>query len=70
MALLGILAGWAGTILAKRVIHEFYPTLAVKLTVEWALWAALLAFAGALLGGLYPAIRAAQADPVDALGYE
>ncbi len=70
MALLGILAGWAGTILAKRVIHEFYPTLAVKLTVEWALWAALLAFAGALLGGLYPAIRAAQADPVDALAYE
>ena len=70
MALLGIVAGWAGTILAKRAINEFYPTLSVKLTVEWALWAALLAMVGALLGGLYPAVRAAQADPMDALSYE
>ncbi|MCZ6515440.1 MAG: FtsX-like permease family protein, partial [Acidobacteria bacterium] len=66
----GIVAGWAGTVMAKQMINEFFPQIAVHLSVEWALWAALLAMTGGLLGGIYPAVRAAQADPVDALAYE
>jgi putative ABC transport system permease protein len=70
LALIGILAGIAGTILARRLILASLPTLSVDLSVEWALRAAGLAIAGTLVGAFYPALRAAQLDPVDALAYE
>ena len=70
LALIGILAGIAGTILARRLILASFPTLSVDLSVEWALRAAGLAIAGTLVGAFYPALRAAQLDPVDALAYE
>ncbi len=71
LSLLGIVAGFAGTLIARRIISTSFPTLPVDLTDGW--WwfrAALLAFAGSLLGGFYPALRAAQLDPIDALAYE
>ena len=70
LALIGILAGIAGTILARRLILASFPTLSVDLSVVWALRAAGLAIAGTLVGAFYPALRAAQLDPVDALAYE
>ena len=70
LALAGILAGFTGTLVAKKLILASFPTLSVDLTMEWAMWAALLAVSGTLLGAFYPALRAAQLDPVDALAYE
>ncbi len=67
---IGIVAGYVGTILARKVIIAWFPTLTVELTVDWAVWAALLALAGSLFGAFYPALRAASLDPVDALAYE
>jgi putative ABC transport system permease protein len=32
--------------------------------------AALIAVVGAMLGAVYPAFKAAQKDPIDALAYE
>lgn len=70
LSAIGILAGYAGTLIARKLILKAFPTLSVDLTFEWALWAALLAIAGTLIGAFYPALRAAQLDPVDALAYE
>ena len=70
LSLLGILVGYGGTWLARRVILVTFPTLTVELTIHWALWAGLLAIGGSLLGAFYPAIRAARLDPVDSLAYE
>ena len=52
------------------IVHQF-PTLRVlPLTWRWSLYAALIAIGGAMLGALYPAFKAAQKDPIDALAYE
>lgn len=70
LSVIGIAAGYAGTVIAQRVIHSTFPTLPVEISAEWQVRAALLALAGSLLGAFYPALRAAQLDPVDALAYE
>lgn len=70
LCLLGILAGYGGTVIARKIILEYFPTLSIDLTFEWALRAGLLAVVGSVLGAFYPALRAAQLDPVDALAYE
>jgi putative ABC transport system permease protein len=70
LCVIGILIGYGGTLLARRILHSAFPTLTVQLTVEWAVYAALLAIAGSVLGAFYPALRAASLDPVDALAYE
>ena len=66
----GIAAGIIGSVFAKRLILEAFPTLSVDLTADWGIRAAGLALAGSLIGAFYPALRAAQLDPVDALAYE
>jgi len=66
----GIAVGCVGTLGARKVLLASFPTLSVDLTVDWALRAATLALVGTLIGAFYPALRAAQLDPVDALAYE
>jgi putative ABC transport system permease protein len=70
ICVLGTLAGYAGTYLARKIVVASFPTLTVELTLHWAVYAAILAVVGSLVGAFYPALRAAQLDPVDALAYE
>jgi putative ABC transport system permease protein len=42
----------------------------VEFTPAWLLKAAIIAIIGAMVGALYPAFKAAQKDPIDALAYE
>jgi putative ABC transport system permease protein len=70
LSILGIIAGYGGTLVARKFIIATFPTLPVELTLHWASWAGLLAIAGSLLGAFYPAVRAARLDPVDSLAYE
>jgi putative ABC transport system permease protein len=70
LSVLGIVLGLAGSLVSKDVIHSAFPTLSVDLTLIWAFYAAVLAVVGSLVGGFYPALRAARLDPVDALAYE
>ena len=67
----GIIAGCIGTMAARRLVMMYFPTISVDpLDVAWVCRAVLLALGGALVGAFYPALRAAQLDPVDALAYE
>ncbi len=66
----GILLGLALTFAIKAGLNQKFPTLPFPVEGAWMLRTTLLAFIGALLGALYPAYKAAQKDPIDALAYE
>jgi putative ABC transport system permease protein len=70
LSAVGIIVGYGIAAIARKLILGTFPTLSIELTLEWALYAAILALAGSTLGAFYPALRAAQLDPVDALAYE
>jgi putative ABC transport system permease protein len=70
LAIGGVLLGLALTALGSLVINYRFPQTRVMWDNHWVLRAALIAIGGALLGGLYPALKAAQQDPIEALAYE
>ena len=70
LAAVGIVVGFAGSMVTSKAVLAFFPTITVDLTWDWRLYAACLALIGSVLGSFYPALRAAQLDPVDALAYE
>ncbi len=67
---LGAAAGIVFTLGARLWLASYHPLLTMQLSAGGAAKAALLALAGGILGALYPALRAARVDPVEALGYE
>lgn len=70
LAIVGIVAGTIISFVARRIILMELPTQRLFWSNEWVLRATAIALAGALLGALYPAFKAAQKDPIDALAYE
>jgi putative ABC transport system permease protein len=70
LAISGVLLGIAATYGLHALLMVKYPTFAFELTASWIGRGAVIAFAGALFGALYPAWMAARKDPIDALAYE
>jgi putative ABC transport system permease protein len=70
MVALGVVVGFAGTYGTTTLLHHTSPTLQIQIPGSWIGRSAVVALAGALAGAAYPALRAAQSDPVDALAYE
>jgi len=70
LAVLGICLGIAISYTARGAIVARFSTLRIMVTPEWILRATAIAIVGALLGAIYPALKAAQKDPIDALAYE
>jgi putative ABC transport system permease protein len=70
LALCGVVMGLVLTLAGSATINHLFPLHRMVWDAHWVLRAALIAIVGALLGGLYPALRAAQKDAIDALAYE
>jgi putative ABC transport system permease protein len=70
LTVVGIIAGFIGSLIMRKVFLALFPTLSIQLTWDWRLYSACLALIGSVVGAFYPALRAAQLDPVDALAYE
>jgi len=70
LVILGVAFGLASTYGLMALLHRTSPTLQIQIPPEWIGRAILVAIAGAFCGAAYPALRAAQSDPVDALAYE
>lgn len=70
LAIAGIVVGIILSFVTRRVIMFERPVLRLFWSNEWVLRATVIAVVGALAGALYPALKAAQRDPIDALAYE
>ncbi len=70
LAVAGIVVGIAVSLLARLGIEHRWPLVHIDRSNDWMLRATLIAIVGAALGALYPAYKAAQKDPIDALAYE
>ncbi len=70
LAIVGVILGIVATYALKVGLHAKFPTQNFEMTPSWVGLAVVIALAGALLGALYPAAKAARKDPIDALSYE
>jgi putative ABC transport system permease protein len=69
VSLLGVIVGVLLTFAARSVVMRV-TSLTVEIEPRWVLISLLVGLLGGSLGALYPALRAARQDAVDALSYE
>jgi putative ABC transport system permease protein len=70
LAVGGVLVGSIFSYIATIALTKKFPTLGMEWPWSWVGYATVLALVGALIGALYPAFKAAQKDPIDALAYD
>ncbi len=71
LAVLGCVIGIALSFLARASIVALKPaSLQIVSVPDWWPWAAMIAIAGALLGAIYPGLKAARQDAIEALSYD
>jgi putative ABC transport system permease protein len=70
LAVAGIVMGVAISLTARLAIQHRWPLVHIDRSNQWMVTAAVIAIVGAAAGAVYPAYKAAQKDPIDALAYE
>ena len=70
VCLAGALIGIGSSFLIARIIMAVFPTLTILITPDWITRAVIFAVLSGIIGSLYPSLKAAQQDPVEALAYE
>ena len=70
LAVSGIVLGIVVSFAARAALAQKFPLLQVVVAGNWIVRASVIAIVGAIAGALYPAFKAAQKDPIDALAYE
>lgn len=69
ISVIGLVAGFVVSLIAGFLIHKTYG-LVFEYSWTWAVVAAAIGVIGGIMGALYPALRASNLDPVNALAYE
>ncbi len=70
LAIVGTIAGILMTFGTQQLMHTFVPTMTQQTVPGWWPWAALIALVGSLIGAIYPGLKAARLDPIEALSYD
>jgi putative ABC transport system permease protein len=69
VSMLGVAVGVVLTLIARFFVMRV-TSLTIEIEPQWILISLLVGLIGGSLGALYPALRAARQDAVDALSYE
>ncbi len=70
LAIAGTIAGIIMTYGTRSLMAVFVPTMTTEIVYGWWPWAALISLAGSLVGALYPGLKAARQDAIEALAYD
>jgi putative ABC transport system permease protein len=70
LAIVGAIAGIAMTFGTQWLMHVFVPTMPVQIVQAWWPRASALALVAALIGAIYPGLKAARQDAIEALSYD
>jgi putative ABC transport system permease protein len=70
LAVCGIVVGVIASFALKHALRLRFATLPIEINPDWIGYAIVIALVGAVLGAIYPAFKAAQKDPIEALAYE
>ncbi len=66
----GVIAGIAMTYGARALLHAFAPSFVTEIVYSWWPRAAVIALAAAMIGAIYPGLKAARQDAIEALSYD
>ena len=70
LCVLGVVIGVGASFGIAPLVKVAFPTLVVLITWDWVWKAAFFAIVSGVIGSLYPSIKAAKQDPIEALAYE
>jgi len=70
VCVLGVIIGIGASFVIALGVTAVFPTLLVMITTDWIAKSSLLALLSGVIGSLYPSLKAAAQDPVEALAYE
>ena len=70
LALLGAIAGIVMSFGTRELLAVFAPTFSQQIVPDWFPIATLIALGGAVLGSVYPGLKAARQDAIEALTYD
>jgi putative ABC transport system permease protein len=70
LAVIGSVVGVLFTYGTKWIMHTFVPEMVQVTTPDWWPIAAGIAITGSLIGAVYPGLKAAKQDAIEALAYD
>jgi putative ABC transport system permease protein len=70
LAIVGVIVGILLTYGSRAMLAQFVPSFPTAIVYEWWPRAALIALLAALVGAIYPGLKAARQDPIEALSYD
>ena len=70
LAIAGVIAGILMSYGAQWLMHVFAPTMPMMIVHGWWPCAAVIALVGAIIGAIYPGLKAARQDAIEALAYD